>query len=216
MDFDALKTFVGEQTAAFIIILLALLGALVYIIVKIVKISKWVAKVNNYPCQSHSAAIEKHTDDVSDIKADLSKIDGKLSVVVSYVTSNKTPQIITNTFSEKNSPRVLNENGVALLSEVSGEQFIKDNQSFFLSEIEKLTPKTALDVENYSLAILRVNSNNDIFIPIKNWVYNAPSREMIGADGTTVKRDVSLDDVLFVLSLPLRDRYLSTHPEIKS
>lgn len=33
-------------------------------------------------------------------------------------------------------------------------------------------------------------------------------------DGEMVTTDVSMDDVLFILSLPLRDKYLLNHPEI--
>jgi len=75
-------------------------------------------------------------------------------------------------------------------------------------------PKTALDVENMSLAVLRVNSDKDLFTRLKNWVYNAPAREIVKEDGDKISKEITFDDVLFVISLPLRDRYLAEHPEI--
>ncbi len=45
-------------------------------------------------------------------------------------------------------------------------------------------------------------------------MYNAPTREIVKEDGSAINKDITLDDVLFVISLPLRDRYLSAHPGI--
>lgn len=85
---------------------------------------------------------------------------------------------------------------------------------FFIGKIEKLQPKTALDVEDLALAVLQTNTNDDMFIPLKSWVYNAPAREIKDADGNVKLQEIDLDDVIFVMSLPLRDRYLELHPEI--
>ena len=81
-------------------------------------------------------------------------------------------------------------------------------------KIEKLQPKTALDVEDLALAVLQTHTGDDMFISLKSWVYNAPSRVIKNPDGSTRTQDVDLDDVIFVLSLPLRDKYLELHPEI--
>lgn len=49
--------------------------------------------------------------------------------------------------------------------------------------------------------------------PLKSWVYNAPVRKIYRPDGSEEMTEVSVDDILFVLSLPLIDRYLETHPD---
>ena len=86
---------------------------------------------------------------------------------------------------------------------------------FLFGEIDKLSPKTALDVETSALIALRINQNNDIFDDIKNWVYLEPSRTIYNKEGNPDHTaDVVLDDVLFVISLPLRDAYLAEHPEL--
>ena len=70
--------------------------------------------------------------------------------------------------------------------------------------------KTALDVEQYSFAALVLCTNEDFFIPLKNYVYNCPDIEMEG--GQMI--EMSVEIVCFILSLPLRDLYLTAHPEI--
>lgn len=117
-------------------------------------------------------------------------------------------------FSAKNSPRQLNQNGEELLRDSGGRELLERNMDFFINKIEKLQPKTALDVENMALAVLQTHTNEDMFIPIKNWIYNAPAMELKNPDGSTRSQEVDIDDVIFVISLPLRDRYLELHPEI--
>ena len=117
-------------------------------------------------------------------------------------------------FSAKHSPRQLNGNGIELLNDCGGKEFLETNMDFFIGKMEKLQPKTALDVEDMALAVLQTHTNEDMFIPLKSWVYNAPSREIKNPNGSTRIQDVDLDDVIFVLSLPLRDKYLELHPEI--
>ena len=95
-----------------------------------------------------------------------------------------------------------------------GDEFLQENGHFFLDEIAKLEPKTALDVENYALSVLLANSERQEFNRLKNWVYNASSLEITDGAGTVSHKDISMEDVLFVLSIPLRDRYLAGHPEV--
>lgn len=74
--------------------------------------------------------------------------------------------------------------------------------------------KTALDVELAANFVLLSNMNNDIFNDLKIFVYNAPTYMM--KDGKEGQRpyDLDMNDICFVLSLPLRDMYLTEHEEI--
>ena len=45
---------------------------------------------------------------------------------------------------------------------------------------------------------------------------NAPAYKLKDAEGNEKMYDLSLPDVCFVLSLPLRDMYLAAHSEIMS
>ena len=97
-----------------------------------------------------------------------------------------------------------------MLAEVRGDEFLQENGRFFLDEIAKLEPKTALDVENYALSVLLANSERQEF----SRLYNASSLEITDGSGSVSHKDISMEDVLFVLSIPLRDRYLAGHPEV--
>ena len=74
-------------------------------------------------------------------------------------------------------------------------------------------PTTALDVENSAYTVLLENSGNDFFNGIKDWIYNRPAMK-ITYDNEPKDYIVTLDDVCYVFSLPLRNMYLELHPEL--
>jgi len=174
------------------------------------------SRIDNLPCSHHSSKLDRHDEQFSDTRTLMGEMKGQLDLLVKLSTASRTkPLILAETdYSEKKSPRKLNNNGEILYSDINGEQFLNDNLQYFISEIDKLKPKTALDVENFALAVLRASSDLDMFIPLKSWVYNEPTRTIQRVDGSKVQTVVSMDDVLFILSLPLRDKYLARHPQI--
>lgn len=168
------------------------------------------------PCAHHDLRLNSHDSSLTETRATLGEMKGQLDLLVKLSTASRTKPLLlaAEEYSMKKSPRKLNENGEALYNDISGEAFLSDNLPFFVLQIDNLAPKTALDVENFALSVLRVSSSDDIFIPLKSWVYNEPTREIVGRDGEKSFTDVSMDDVLFVLSIPLRDKYLETHDNI--
>lgn len=215
----ALEYFFGSYPVAGAVILVGV-GILAWrVSARITKMQDKVDSIDRLPCSEHRESLTRHDGSISGIREDLSEVKTKVSFLVDAVNARQTKSVITsiNDFSVKQSPRRLNDNGVRLFAEIDGDRFLNDNLSFFIGQIDRLAPKTALDVENSALAVLKINSNNDIFIPIKNWVYNAPAQTMYDSEGNpTGTKEVSLDDVLFVISLPLRDEYLRKHPELNS
>lgn len=163
------------------------------------RVSKKLTSADN-----HFATID---DTMNNIKSDISSIKRNLSDVQLFITS-RFPSAL-GTFASKNSPLKLNENGEKLLKECGGMAFIEANQVLLLNKIQERQPKTALDVETWAKEVLLSLTNNDIFNTLKVWVYNSPSWKIDGKDYT-----ITLGDVCFVLSIPLRDKYLSLHPEI--
>lgn len=110
--------------------------------------------------------------------------------------------------SENHSPRVLNELGSRLYREMNGGVFLEKNKMALFEKIDSRSPKAALDVEQYSFAVLVLSANEDFFIPLKNYVYNCPDIETEG--GQMI--EMSVDIVCSILSIPLRDMYLAAHP----
>lgn len=176
-----------------------------------------VKGIEDLPCSYHSARIEKLDDSLADTRMLMSRMEGQLVLLVRN-SIEKSNDEMQNTqvfeYSAKQSPRRLNKLGEELLKRSGGDRFISENLDFFVRKLEELAPKTALDVEYYSSAVLLANTNEDIFIPLKVWVYNEPTREVIDDAGNKKIQDVSLNDVVYVMSLPLRDKYLELHPEL--
>lgn len=197
------------------VILTGIIWITIWCIKVITKNRELEVQIKSLPCLDHKESINKHTNQYEAILASLNRMTGQVDMIAKMVV--QPPKLVSedaSIFSEKNSPRKLNGNGQKLYEQAHGEDFLNANAQFLLSEIENTHPKTALDVENLSLAVLYANSNKDIFNSLKNWIYIAPAIEIQNKDGVSTMRDISLDDVLYVLSIPLRDRYLSIHPEI--
>ena len=116
-------------------------------------------------------------------------------------------------FSRKASPLRLNDVGERVFADCNGEEFLQQNKQLLFEWIDDEKPKTALDVEQCAMMVLRMYSNEDMFNGLKDWVYNSPAIK-VEKEGKTEELIVSLDDLFFIISLPLRDMYLQEHPSI--
>lgn len=213
---SAFEYFFGSYPVAAALILIGACYLTWRISVKLTKMQTSVDGIKKLPCENHSARLDKHHDAIATMREEVKEINTKVDFLIGMVNSAQPHGLITSIrdFSDKHSPRTLNTYGLDILEKSGGMKFLEENKGFLVGEIEKLKPKTALDVENFALGVLRFRSNDDIFIPLKNWVYNAPSMEVAGEDGALTKKDISMDDVLFIVSLPLRDIYLKEHPDL--
>ena len=155
-------------------------------------------RVETLPC-------DKHEDTFTQIKEEL------LQIKTFLMTKNpKTASL----FSVKQSPRELNKAGKEVFAEINGEDFLQTNSEKLLNAIARKQPRTALDVEISANEVLIEFVNTDMFNDLKKWVYNSPTKKML-IDGQEKDYAFTIADVCFILSLPLRDKYLSLHPEIK-
>ena len=179
-----------------------------WIIIELLKLTKSVGRMevrlNNIeerldklPCDSHQNTINK-------IQLDL--LEHRTYLKTKFPTAK-------SIFSEKKSPAQLNDCGQKLFSDMNGEDFLMHNGAYFLQKMEEQHPKTAFDVENIASEVLLFASSEDRFNQIKNKVYHYPAIDILNRHGESVKYEVSLADVCFVLSLALRDKYLETHPQ---
>lgn len=178
------------------------------------------SRMAQLPCNSHEADICSHNAKLENIGTSLARIEGSIELLMRLfpqtiparrdsILSNDEPDL-----SQKSSPKCLNDNGARVFDTFQCADFLNQHGQWLVAEIEKFKPKTALDVENTSLAALRIASSDDRFNEIKNMIYHSPSIALTIGDGQEKKVDIALDDVLFVMSLPLRDMYLKKHPEL--
>lgn len=117
-------------------------------------------------------------------------------------------------FSLKKSPRRLNDFGIKLYQDIKGSDFINENKEYLFAKIDREKPKTALDVEIAANLVCMGFTGSDEFNRLKSYIYNAPSLTIKDENGQDKLYDIALTDVCFVLSIPLRDQYLESHPNI--
>lgn len=203
-----------------VLVFSAIISGIVWITIWAVKLSlkhKNISeKLDSLPCNHHSIKIDRHDEQFADYRATVSRMEGQLDLLVKTLIPNQKRRIekAASYFSSKRSPRQINQSGIDLLKDSGADRFLEENIGLFIKKMEAFQPKTAYDVEDLASTVLLAESNEDIFVPLKSWLYNAPSRLMTDENGTSKMKDLNLEDVIFVMSLPLRDRYLELHPEI--
>ena len=195
-------------------IIATILGGVWFIVNQAFGIGKFSHKIDEVDKRTCNAACESHGKDIDSIKDDIKSIKSDVVVIKSLLAMKH--RDAASIFSIKNSPRQLNDMGNKLLKDLQGAEFLKKNKDFLFAQIDASSPKTALDVENAAHAVCIACTDNEIFNGIKDFIYNAPSYTIPSSDGQAKSYDLSLPDACFVLSLPLRDMYLSAHPEILS
>jgi hypothetical protein len=186
---------------------------------KLEKLSVIETKIDDFPCHAHTVKIDRHHDQLAVTNELLRSLEGKMDMLVRLIPqgSGASKSILSDDvppLAQKNSPKALNDNGRLVSSAFGCDDFLTANSEWLLDGVAKFDPKTALDVEMYSLAALKVASTDDRFNELKNKIYNSPAISLKLPNGQSKDVEIGLDDVLFVLSLPLRDLYLSRHPEI--
>lgn len=159
-----------------------------------------------------NAAVELHGKDIDTVNDNIRTMRSDIVAIKSLLTMKH--KDAASLFSIKNSPRQLNGIGKQVMTDMNGAEFLEAHKDFFFSLIDAYKPKTALDVENAAHAVCVASTDNDMFNGLKNFVYNSPSYMIKDASGQERPYDLSLPDVCFILSLPLRDMYLKEHPEI--
>lgn len=189
-----------------------ILGGVWFIVERAFKAGEKDGKITEIDKRTCNAKCELHDNDISVLKQDLKEIKTDIVAIKSLLVIKH--KNAADVFSMKNSPRKLNENGERLFSDIEGDKFLLSNKAFFFSKIDELSPKTALDVENAANFVCTSNIDNEIFNGLKNFVYNSPTYTLKDAEGKDRLYDISMSDICFVLSLPLRDMYLSEHNEI--
>ena len=190
-----------------IVLIVAVVAVVVWLVAKfyytrIVKAENQITdvnkRINGLPCSTHEQTSQKILDKLTTITTYLITKDSKASAI----------------FSLKASPRKLNLFGEQLFEDCGGQFFLDKNSDELLAAIAAKDPQTALDVENFAIEVLISQLDSDIFNELKQWVYNSPSFK-IEIQGQEQEYTVSMNDVCFILSLPLRDMYLKTHPDVE-
>lgn len=214
-----MQNYILENLPFPVAIFIVVIGALVFVV--------WWArgmweKINSLPCKDHKTSLNTHSEKLDSISNSLSDVRGRLDILIGIVSNGTQMQMSRNdilssdspTLSEKHSPRVLNQNGTKIFDLLNLSKFLENNREWLAEELAKFKPKTALDVEIFANTALIISSSDDRFNNLKDLIYKSASI-VLSINGEEKNYDITLPDVLHVLSIPLRDYYLSLHPEIK-
>ena len=109
-------------------------------------------------------------------------------------------------YSGMNSPRVLNEAGRELLKESEADKLYNQLQEGLLKELEGQEVTTLLALEQASLQLLLLKRNEPEFKPLQDFAFEHP---------TFKKNPLSYIDILYAMSLLLRDAYRERHTELE-
>jgi hypothetical protein len=205
---DALLNKVIENIPLSIIVFLMLIYLIVFITIKI---HRFYLKLTNslILVEKHDEAFNKFVNYLGvldDMKSSIRKIE-------EYIIRNDSTAL--EQLIRKCSPFKITNFGEVLLNVSEGRDCVDNNIDFFISEIEKMKPLVALDVENYSLTVLNENTKSEMFNNIKDFVFNAPSNFLLKTpEGNEIEIPIKMENILWVMSIYLRDKYFETHPEI--
>lgn len=183
-------------------------------------LSKLESKMDSMPCAAHSELITRNADRSEETSRVMSRIEGQMTMLLSILIKPRQSEeeiplaLEDSAFTAKCSPRKLNANGMKVAEIFKCFEFLEANKEWLISEVEKFVPKTALDVETTCRSVLSLISWDDRFNQLKHDVYHSPYIEITNSEGISKPKDITLGDVLLVISIPLRDAYLERHPEI--
>lgn len=193
-------------------IVATVLAGVWFILSRVFGFGKFSQRIEEIDSRTCKAACELHDRDIDSIKDSLKNVSDNIVKITSLLLLKY--KDASKLFSVKNSPRQLNEFGKKVFGDIEGNEFLQANKEFLFAQIDVYNPQTALDVENAAHAACLVSADNEIFNRIKSIVYNSPSYKVKDIDGKEKDYDLTLPDVCFVLSVPLRDMYLKEHTEI--
>jgi chromosome segregation ATPase len=163
------------------------------------KLASFDSKLTSF--DSKLARLEK---EFSDFKSDFREL----------IAALKEKKIIKKKALQRNSPIEITELGLTLLRDIGALSYLVRNQDNLIAELEKESPKCALDVETFSISLCRYRSHKDDgFVPIKNFIYLTP--KYLNPEKPKDK-PIKLD-IVFVthtMGIYLRDRYLEKHREL--
>ncbi|OAV72991.1 hypothetical protein Barb7_03017 [Bacteroidales bacterium Barb7] len=129
----------------------------------------------------------------------------------------KKDNLMVDTLRLKHSPYVLVPIGYVLLDESGATEALDSNMEYLIQELEEEKPKTPYDVERKAAEVLLHNSDHDMFVGIKHYLYYSPAKVTLTDPETGEKAEIepSMYMITQLMSIPLRDEYLERHPDIR-
>ncbi len=181
------------------------------------KIDRLSESISTLPCSSHDKSISHHKDTLSEIGHKLERLDSmgdQLSAVSRWIM--KLDPLSIDSLAPKFSPRRMTKAGISLFEMSGAKEAVNAGAETFLKQLEERKPQTPLDVEDEAYNVLMQNLSDPLFNEIKNYIYYQPEKVTLKNDaGEDIEVSISLLVLIRLMSIELRDRYLSAHPELE-
>jgi hypothetical protein len=149
---------------------------------------------------------------LSSINASLNYLGGLFNNLVVYLKTKDEKMDVG--FYLHRSPIQLTDLAERILIESGGRDFIDNNISILVNELNGENIKTAFDVQIFAPIVIFKLSNQDSFIDIKNYAYNNPCYKEKNSSGEEISHRLSLDTITDIMGIYLRNIYLDSHPEL--
>lgn len=179
------------------------------------RLNKVEEKLNKLPCDVHHDDISQHKVKYDEINRTVMSTNEMVSEISKWVMKMDNGMI--DTLAKKASPLKMTPIGEVLFEKSFSKKAIDENIDFLIEELEKIAPKTAFDVEDQSYSVLFKNIGHDLFNEVKNFIYYSPETiELIDpSDGEKEQIKISLQTLIRLMGIYLRDKYLERHTEIE-
>ena len=171
-------------------------------------------KVDELPCESHRDMLREFSEKYDRLYDTVESTNGMVVEVNKWIMRFDNDMI--DKLARKASPLKMTPLGNALFNASNAKETIDNNKDFLIKEMEKDNPVTAYDVEECALNALFRNIGHEMFNDIKHFIYYSPEKMEL-CDPETGKCEevkVSIQSLVRLMSIYLRDLYLQKHKEV--
>lgn len=176
------------------------------------KIEDTRRKVAELPCEKHNSDIIESNTRYSEINKTVISTNDMVSEISKWIMKFDNGMI--DSLARKASPLKMTPLGRTLFEKSLSKKTIDENIDFLIRELEKISPKTAFDVEEESYSVLFKNIGHEMFNEVKNFIYYSPETIELVNPSNNEKENVkiSLQTLIKLMGIYLRDIYLNKYP----
>lgn len=198
-----------SATIAFIIVLI---GCAIWVTFKLTRMLNRFVNIENQCKNCKDETVPNLNDRLIKIDSSLFGIFQSINALTVYLKGKDASMDIS--LFKAQSPIQLTDLGTKILYEIGGHKVIDDNLDIFISDMEKQDFKSGLDVQNYSSALILNSFSNEIFTPVKDYIFKNPVYKYNPGEGKEAQIPLDLGTVNQVIGIYLRDKYFEKHPEL--
>lgn len=176
------------------------------------KVFHWTARIKG--AEDKCDTIDSHiVPKLATISTTLNSLSSNLNSLVVYLKS-KDGGMDTSLFRAQ-SPMQLTQLGEDILKDTGGQKFVDDNLELLLKEMGFQNIKSALDAQNFAPLVISNISTNELFKPIKDYIFKNPQYKTKNSKGDDVFLPLDMNVITNVMGIYLRNKYLEKNPGLE-